>query len=190
MFLRSRPTDEFVAGFIARQEQLPFSYSRPGATQGQPPAGFTPDHNRIQLGTGQQTYERAVAALQNWQQFQLGWLTIRPPGKRLVVGTTVAVEANTFGFWSLNAARVVYVLDACKEGQASFGFAYGTLPDHVERGEERFLVEWCGDNSVWYDIYAFSRPRHVLAWAGFPITRMLQRRFVRDSQAAMLLAAA
>jgi uncharacterized protein (UPF0548 family) len=74
------------------------------------------------------------------------------------------------------------------EGQAQrtrFGFAYGTLPDHVERGEERFTVEWRADDSVWYDIYAFSRPKHPLARLGFPITRMLQKRFVRDSLAIM-----
>jgi uncharacterized protein (UPF0548 family) len=59
------------------------------------------------------------------------------------------------------------------------------LPDHVERGEERFTVEWQADDSVWYDICAFSRPKHPLARLGFPVTRMLQKRFVRDSLAVM-----
>lgn len=47
---------------------------------------------------------------------------------------------------------------------ARFGFAYGTLPGHVESGEERFQIEWHrSDDSVWYDILAFSRPNHPLA---------------------------
>jgi uncharacterized protein (UPF0548 family) len=107
----------------------------------------------------------------------------------LEAGTTVAVLAKVFGFWSLNAARIVYVIDERDTDKARFGFAYGTLPDHVERGEERFTVEWGADDSVWYDICAFSRPKHPLARLGFPMTRMLQKRFVRDSLAVMLLAA-
>jgi uncharacterized protein (UPF0548 family) len=79
------------------------------------------------------------------------------------------------------------VIDEKQNGKAQFGFAYGTLPDHVERGEERFTVEWRKDedDSVWYEIYAFSRPKHPLARIGCPIARMLQKRFVRDSLAVM-----
>lgn len=72
-----------------------------------------------------------------------------------------------------------------------FGFAYGTLPGHVESGEERFVVEWReDDDSVWYDILAFSRPRHLAARAGYPLARGLQARFRRDSAAAMVRAVA
>ena len=70
-----------------------------------------------------------------------------------------------------------------------FGFAYGTLPGHVESGEERFLVEWDrGDDGVWYDILAFSRPNHILTRLGYPVVRRLQKRFGRDSAASMLRA--
>ena len=62
-----------------------------------------------------------------------------------------------------------------------FGFAYGTLPDHVECGEERFMIEWLADDSVWYDILAFSRPRHPLVRLSSPLARMLQKRFARES---------
>jgi hypothetical protein len=52
------------------------------------------------------------------------------------------------------------------------------LTDHAECGEERFLVEWHrGDDSVWYDLLAFSRPRHLLARCIYPYVRWLQRRF-------------
>jgi uncharacterized protein (UPF0548 family) len=195
MFLLTKPTEEFVKQFIVSQHDLPFSYTRVGATKNPTgaspdgPVGFTVDHNRIQLGSGEQTYARGVAALRSWRQFELGWVTVVPPGKQLEVGTTVAVRTRTFGFWSLNAARIVYVIDEREKRQARFGFAYGTLPDHVERGEERFTVEWQADDSVWYDIYAFSRPEHPLARLGFPVTRKLQKRFVRDSLTVMKAAA-
>lgn len=67
-----------------------------------------------------------------------------------------------------------------------FGFAYGTLPDHAGSGEERFVVEWDPeDGGVWYDILAFSRPQHVLARLGYPVVRLTQNRFGRESAAAM-----
>ena len=75
------------------------------------------------------------------------------------------------------------------EEEDKFGFTYGTLPDHAESGEERFLAEWDRATGwVWYDILAFSRPRHLLTRLGYPWTRGVQRRFARDSAAAMVRA--
>ncbi len=72
-----------------------------------------------------------------------------------------------------------------------FGFAYGTLPGHVEKGEERFAVEWDhGDDSVHYDVLGFSRPKHPMAWPGYPLARSLQRRFARDSKGEIVRATA
>jgi uncharacterized protein (UPF0548 family) len=72
-----------------------------------------------------------------------------------------------------------------------YGFAYGTLPAHTEKGEERFTVEWRRDEGwVHYDLYAFSRPNHLLARVGYPLARRLQRRVARDSLRAMVRAAA
>lgn len=192
MFLARTPSDDVIARFIASQQELPFSYAQVGATQNSETnrlRGFTIDHNRVLLGKGEQTYRRAVSALQGWRQFELGWVTVVPRGKPLQVGTTVAVQAKTFGVWSLNAARIVYLIDEHEARNARFGFAYGTLPDHVECGEERFTVEWRADDSVWYDIYAFSRPRHPLVRASFPVARRLQKQFARESLAVMKAAA-
>jgi uncharacterized protein (UPF0548 family) len=177
MFRISEPTERDVIQFISSQHNLPFTYSEVGATNTAPPAGYNVDHNRIQLGEGEATYARAVEALKNWRQFDLGWVTIVPRGVAVAVEATVAVKARAFGTWSLNASRVVYVIDELRR----FGFAYGTLPDHVERGEERFLIEWLSDNSVWYDILAFSRPQHPLVKLSSPLARRLQKRFARES---------
>ena len=82
----------------------------------------------------------------------------------------------------------MYVVDA--SGPISkFGFAYGTLPGHVEIGEELFLIEWDQNtNSVWYDIVAFSKPNHFLTRLGYPLVRRTQKRFGRNSAAAMFRA--
>jgi uncharacterized protein (UPF0548 family) len=51
-------------------------------------------------------------------------------------------------------------------------------------------VEWHEeDDAVWYNIVAFSRPQQLLTRLGYPLVRRLQKRFARDSAAAMLRAA-
>ena len=171
------PDDDDVARFIASQRDLPFTYAEVGATNATPPTNYNVDHNQIQLGSGEGTYRSAVDALKNWRHFELGWVGIVPRGVPVEVGATVAVKARAFGTWSLSATRVVYTIDEARR----FGFAYGTLPDHVETGEERFLIEWRPDDSVWYDILAFSRPKHPLVRLSSPLARSLQRQFARDS---------
>jgi uncharacterized protein (UPF0548 family) len=42
-----------------------------------------------------------------------------------------------------------------------YGFAYGTLPAHPEEGEELFLVTRGGDDTVRFEITAFSRPHDL-----------------------------
>ena len=182
MFSLTEPSDSDIVAFISAQSDRPFSYAEVGATRGSAPSGYNVDHNRIQLGSGAEVYERAVVALKLWRQFQLGWVTVAPRGVKIETGATVAVKALAFGMWSLNACRVVYVIDEPER----FGFAYGTLPEHIERGEERFLIEWNrNDDSVWYDILAFSQPQHPLVRLGRPVARIMQKRFARDSLRAM-----
>jgi uncharacterized protein (UPF0548 family) len=108
------------------------------------------------------------------------------PDAPLVPGTVVAVLIRGGPVWSLNAARIVYVIEEATADMTRFGFAYGTLADHAEEGEERFLVEWRhDDDSVWYDLAAFSRPRHWLARLVYPYVRWAQARFRNESGKAM-----
>ncbi len=110
-----------------------------------------------------------------------------PADTPLETGATVAVVARAMGLWSVNFARIVHTIDDEIGGVRRFGFAYGTLPEHVESGEERFLIEWdLQDNGVYYDILAFSRPRHWLVRLSYPFARRMQRRFGRDSVTAMV----
>ena len=65
-------------------------------------------------------------------------------------------------------------------------FRYGTLPEHAESGEERFQVEWDEkDDSVWYDILAFSQPNQLFSRIAYPYVRRKQKQFARDSMRAM-----
>ena len=180
-----KPSVDSMRRFIAEQAKLDFSYSAVGATAATPPAGFVVDRTRIKLGEGEAVYESACAALRRWDHFRLGWVDVWSPETPLEAGEVVAVMGRALGLWWLNCCRIVYVVNETGPIR-KFGFAYGTLPGHVESGEERFVIEWNqGDNSVWYDILALSRPSQVLIRLGSPIVRRMQKRFGRDSAAAV-----
>ena len=149
----------------------------------QAPKGYVADHNRVELGKGVETFERAKRAVRNWKMFDMPWVDLCWPDTPVEPGGNVAVLLSHLGFWSLNACRIVYVIDEHGSSE-KYGFAYGTLPDHGERGEERFTVEFNSDQTVWYDLYAFSRPK-TFARLAYSYTRLLQKRFAKDSKAAM-----
>ncbi len=185
MFRLTRPADDEVRRFIANQEDAEFSYPEVGASAGTVPGGYNVDHNRIELGRGEQMWLRAVAAVRAWKMFNIPWVRLYWPDTSLQVGAVVAVCAHAFGFFSLNACRIVYVVDE-SGATDQFGFAYGTLRDHAETGEERFMVEWNrATDKVCYDVLAFSRPWHALAKLGYPLSRSLQKQFADGSKMAM-----
>lgn len=183
-----KPADEVIRRFLTEQARLDLTYQAVGATATTPPAGYVVDHTRVKLGEGEAVFTAAKAALEGWRQFDLGWVEAWPRETPIRVGEAVAVVARAAGLWWLNACRIVYAVE--EPGPvARFGFAYGTLPAHAGSGEERFLIEWDrGDDSVWYDVLAFSRPRHLLARLGYPLVRRTQKRFGRESGAAMIRA--
>ena len=185
MLFRHRPTTAQIRAFIAAQAQTPFSYRAVGASRHAPPAGYTCDHNRIELGRGPVVFDSAVAALRRWQMFAVDGVELCWPSAPIEAGTTVAILAGGRGVWSLNACRIVYVVDE-EDGVRRIGFAYGTLADHAVRGEERFLIEWSRQSdAVHYDLLAFSRPGSLLVGLGRPLLRAVQRRFARQSLEAM-----
>jgi uncharacterized protein (UPF0548 family) len=188
MFCASQPPRYSIDGFISAQQNQKFSYAEVGSSRQELPKGYTVDRNRIMLGQGTDTFERAKRALQQWKMFDMTWVTLCWPDTPIMPGTDVAVVVSHLGFWSLNACRIIYVVE--EHGLTErYGFAYGTLPDHGEIGEERFTVEFNQDNqTVWYDLLAFSRPT-ALARLAYPFTRSLQKRFARDSKLAMQKAA-
>jgi uncharacterized protein (UPF0548 family) len=184
MFFLKKPGPERIHEFLAAQKDQRFSYEHVGASRTEVPGGYVVDHNRIQLGKGHVVFERAKNAINQWKMFDIAWLELSWPDTPIVEGATVAIAVSHLGFWSLNAARIVYTIE--EHGALErYGFAYGTLPDHAEMGEERFTVEFhADDETVWYDLYAFSRP-HTLARLALPFTRSLQKRFASDSKKAM-----
>jgi uncharacterized protein (UPF0548 family) len=193
MIFLFKPTAQKIQRFLRGQQSRKLTYAAVGETFGNPPVGFKIIHTRVLLGSGESVFDLARAALCRWDQFHLGWIEAGPTETPIATGEVVAITTRVAGIWWLNACRIVKVVD--DDGTIRrFGFAYGTLPCHVSRGEERFLIEWNRkDDSVWYDILSFSRPNYLFAKVGYPLVRLMQHRFGRDSAMAMqqtILAAA
>jgi uncharacterized protein (UPF0548 family) len=183
MFYITRPSSSEIDEQLAAIASDTFSYSAVGATRElSPPEGYIVDHNRELLGRGRDTFEKARQAIREWKMFEIPGLRLFYPDTPIEPRRNVALRADHLGFHSLNFCRIAYVIDEPDR----FGFAYGTLSQHAESGEERFSIEHHPDTGeVWYDIYAFSRPGNVLIKVGYPYARYRQKQFAVESKAAM-----
>ena len=185
MFLLSRPSDSRIRAILTGQSAKDFSYPDVGATRGKLPAGYLVLHGSVVLGRGSTTFIRSIQELCRWRMFDVPSVDLCWPDTPVRPEEPVAIVVQHFGFWSLNFCKIVYVVD--EDGPIQrFGFAYGTLPEHAEQGEERFTVEWDrSSDQVSYDILSFSRPGNLAVRGAYPLARWLQRRFLRNSLAAM-----
>lgn len=184
MFLARRPTQSVIDRFLRESQDLPLSYGPIGIVR-TPTVGRHLDEVTVAIGRGQADFERARAALMAWEQFNLRWVETFPRHAPVAVGTVVAVLIRHLGFWSLNGCRVLYSVGGPLD-TARFGFAYGTLTNHAESGEELFEVFIDPrTDEVAYQIRATSSPQTMLARVGQPIVRALQKRFRDHSVAAM-----
>jgi uncharacterized protein (UPF0548 family) len=145
---------------------------------GPPPPGLQRRRWRADIG-GDDVFGRAADALEHWAVHRGAGLTVATDGD-LVAGTNVAMSAPLpIGFVDA-LCRVVVRIDEPDR----FGFAYGTLTNHPERGEESFVVSRA-DGRARFTVHAVSRPVHPLARLAPPVADALQDRAVARYLAAM-----
>ncbi len=177
----SIPQKKYLDSFLKEQKPLPYSYREIGQTTSGQVANYDNDHNSILLGKGENVWLNAKNAIDNWQQFPADWTQIYPNTTPLKKGEVVAVLFRVLGLWWTNSARIVYTFDEPNR----YGFAYGTLPGHIEKGEEVFWIEKDTEGNIYYHIKAFSTPSLWLVRLAYPFARWNQKRFVRDSKIRM-----
>ena len=168
-----RPTDPLAMDRLVtslRGTQL--TYTDVGASlAGLQPQGFRHDRYEILLGRGTDTFQRAVGGLRSWKAHAAPGVRVFPHEEVIAAGVTVVVTLGT-RFLALAApCRIVGVVDE----QAQWGFAYGTLPGHPEEGEEAFVVAISPDETVHFEIVAFSWPADPLARLSGPFGRGIQK---------------
>jgi uncharacterized protein (UPF0548 family) len=134
------------------------------------PAGFRLDRFERSLGNGNGVFDVAAQALREWQIHRGAGLVVCADGPPALDDVIAMSAPMPIGFIDV-VCRVVSVVDEPDR----FGFVYGTLPVHAERGEESFTVVRGRDGGVRFEIVAVSRPRHPLARLCPPVARRLQR---------------
>jgi len=148
------------------------TYGDLGATiAGDRPDGFHHDRYETDLGHGREIFERAVEGLKAWESHHLPGVRVFPEGQEIRTGATVVVTLGTSVLALAAPCRIVSVID----DEIHWGFAYGTLPGHPERGEEAFVVSIASDEKVRFEVMAFSRPDDALVRLSGPIGRAIQK---------------
>lgn len=131
-------------------------------------------HTRV-LGRGRSVFEAAVERLQTWAPHRHLGARVLPIGVPPTLGESVVVDLRLGPIAIAVPNRIVAVVDEPDR----WGFAYGTLPGHHERGEERFVVEHHADDNVTFTITVDAAPASVPARLAAPLVRWLQRAAIR-----------
>ncbi|MBT8492913.1 MAG: DUF1990 domain-containing protein [Deltaproteobacteria bacterium] len=187
-----KPSTRRIRTFVDRQRQLEFNYPSVGATRdldasadGRMLGDYNVDAARVTVGRGSEAFARATEAIKRWKMFELGWVQLCWPDTRICTGSAVAILARVARGWLLNASRIAYTIEETGS-RDRYGFGYGTLPGHLLRGEEKFMVTWDREsNQVDFELIAMSRPGQLFSWLSYPLVRRLQRRFRREACQAM-----
>ena len=122
------------------------------------------------VGHGPVAFEAARQALRTWvPQLGIG-AAVEPAGQPVVTGATVLIVLRRGPLHVVAPDRIVGVIDEPRR----FGYAYGSLPGHPERGEESFVVEHLDDDSVRATIRVQAGPGTLPAHAVGPLVRAVQ----------------
>jgi uncharacterized protein (UPF0548 family) len=118
---------------------------------------------------GPESFRRVAAALGAWEVHRRAGLRIATDGA-VAVGTNIAFDAPLPLGFVTGICRVVEVVDE----ENRFGFAYGTLGHHPERGEESFLVRRTSEGGSTFEVVALSAHAHPVARLVPPLGNRLQ----------------
>jgi uncharacterized protein (UPF0548 family) len=147
------------------------TYAEAGRTADAMPAGYHHVRRSAVIGAGGAAFQTAADALLRWQAHSRAGLQVAVSRPAAEPGAVVRLSAG-LGRVRIGApCRVVYTVAEPRRR----GFAYGTLPGHPESGEEAFVVEHNGDDTVTFRITAFSRPATAAARLAGPAGRLVQQ---------------
>jgi uncharacterized protein (UPF0548 family) len=184
MFSLTQPTVEQLAGLARTLEAAPLSYapgllaradtvsSTPLSMQGLRDGWFV-DRFADVVGHGTDDFAAAVDALRGWEMFDPAWTVVVEPRPPIEPGVTVTYAARVLGVWWAYGCRILEVIDEPDR----FGFVYGTIDGHAERGEELFQVRLVDNGDVEFSLFALSRPGRWFTWPGVPFARRAQGAF-------------
>ena len=172
MILVKGDHEKVLNGLLQLSAEYELTYSERGQTRSDNlPAGYRHDRVTLQVGQGHRDWNRAQDAIRTWRLHHHAGFKVTPPNAPLEEGRTVIVSRNIGPVLVAAPCRIVYVTDSGNR----FGFAYGTLPGHPERGEEAFHVVQRDDGTVFAEIVVFSIHAELLTRLAGPAARLIQK---------------
>ncbi len=166
------PSGSELQRLLSAAADSPLTYDHVGSTLSVGhPRPSERSRSTVLDGRGDSRFRRAVEGLRLWlPQRHLGGF-VHPPDAPLAFGTNVLVVLRIGPFAVVAPDRVVAVVDEPDR----FGFAYGTLEGHAERGEESFLLERQESGAIRYTIRVDARPATLPARLAHPAVLGVQR---------------
>ncbi|CAM0871089.1 unnamed protein product [Alopecurus aequalis] len=158
--------------------------------------GFSMNRSRVLVGSGADTFLHAKSAVLSWKHLALDWAEVEPDTP-VKVGARFCICYKEVIPWVMFPLQIAYVTDDNNSGSSSgrrkgakgggvFAVGSGTLQGHLLAGEERFSVQVDEEDRVWYEVFSFSKPAHVLSALCYPYVQLRQRHFARESAKAVL----
>ncbi|MHB1139053.1 MAG: DUF1990 family protein [Microthrixaceae bacterium] len=177
----SRPSTERLDAMLLTAATSELTYDHIGSTLDDPPGATIHSQERV-LGSGQTCFDHAVAGLRVWACHGGLGARVHPADAALTVGANALVVLPAGPFAIVVPDRVVAVVDEPRR----FGFAYGTLDGHQERGEESFVVEYRDDDTVVATIAVEAEAATLASRVAAPLVRRFQHlaigRYLRGLQ--------
>jgi uncharacterized protein (UPF0548 family) len=122
---------------------------------------------------GPDSFARARETLRTWRVRKGAGVKVR--AEELAEGSTVRLILGIGPLQAIGPGRIVYIID----GPSRFGFAYGTVEGHPERGEQLFLLETKDPTTTLFTITALSRPADAITRLPGRVGRAQQDRVAR-----------
>jgi uncharacterized protein (UPF0548 family) len=147
------------------------TYPEIGATRsGDMPDGYRRIRGRAVVGTGERVFAAAARILATFDMQRGAGLRVRAAAPRAALDVELAsgMGVGPLRLWA--PVRVVWVVDE----PMRYGYGYGTLPGHPEKGEEGFLVWLDPDGLVRFEVRTFSRPASPMVRLASPLMEMVQ----------------
>lgn len=151
------------------------TYEEVGATGRDLPAGYHHARLRRVVGQGRADFDRARALLFSGEVQRRAGAEVRMSETPLREGTRVDMRVRLGPV----VFRIPCLVVWAERTDTFCGFAYGTLPGHPERGEERFELRLEPSGQVVFSIIAFSRPGRWFTRLGGPLARRFQAHMTR-----------
>jgi uncharacterized protein (UPF0548 family) len=142
-----------------------------GTSTGDLPPGFHHLRYRTVIGTGPEVYRQAGEAIMTFRMHRAIGAKITATADRASEGVRLTVGAGP--------VRVPCEVVWAEASRSRIGWGYGTLPGHVESGEEAFLVEHDARGRVWFTVIAYSRPARLLTRLSGPGAVLVQHLYAR-----------